>query len=50
MAGQQVGCIVDDGKINVQAFIEKAKAEKLVAERETVSDKGQKYVSLHKQG
>lgn len=50
MAGQQVGCIAVDDSINVQAFVEKAKAEKLVAEKEVVAEDGRKYIPLHKQG
>lgn len=50
MAGQQVGCIAVSDSINVQAFIEKAKADKLVAEKEVVDENGNKYITLHKQG
>ena len=48
MAGQQIGCIAVDDSINVQAFIEKIKAEKLVVEEETVGDDGKKYIPIHK--
>lgn len=49
MAGQQVGCIAVDDNINIQAFVEKLKAEKYVAEKETVGDDGRKYIPIHKQ-
>lgn len=50
MAGPQVGCIVVGDSINVEAFIEKAKAENLVVEKEAVGDDGRKYIPLHKKG
>ena len=50
MAGMQVGCISVDDSINVQAFVEKAKADKLVVEKEQVGDDGRKYIPIHKAG
>lgn len=50
MAGPQVGCIVVGDNINVEAFIERAKAENLVVEKEVVDEKGVRYIPLHKKG
>lgn len=48
MAGVQVGCISINDSINVQAFIERMKAEKYVAEKEQVDEKGMRYIPIHK--
>jgi hypothetical protein len=48
MAGAQVGCIAVSDSINVQAFIEDAKSNKYVVEKEQVDDKGNKYIPIHK--
>lgn len=50
MAGMQVGCISVSDSINVQAFVDKAKADKLVVEKEMVGDDGRKYIPIHKAG
>lgn len=50
MAGAQVGCISVDSSINLQAFIDKAKEDKYVVEKEQVGDDGRKYIPIHKAG
>jgi len=50
MAGTQVGCISVGGNINVQAFIDKAKADKYVVESEQVGSDGRKYIAICKAG
>lgn len=45
----QVGCISVDDKINVQAYIDMVKQDpKLVVEKESVGDNGNKYIPIHK--
>lgn len=50
MAGAQVGCISVSESINVQAFIDDAKANKYVVEKEQVGDDGRKFIPIHKAG
>jgi len=50
MAGVQVGCISVGDSINVQAFVEKAKADKMVVEKELVGEDGRKYIPIYKAG
>lgn len=50
MAGQQVGCISVDENVNVKAFIDMLKDQKMEAENETVGDDGRKYIPIVKKG
>jgi hypothetical protein len=50
MAGMQVGCISVSDTVNVQAFVDKAKADKYVVESEQVGSDGRKYIPICKAG
>lgn len=50
MAGAQVGCISVSDSINVQAFIDKAKEDKYVVEKEQTDENGRKFIPIHKAG